>query len=174
MTRINELQYANCFIQWLNKKYSLDYQIKENSEENSEVDAYAISKSKCYPKLNLQVTTSHGEIFKHSAVNTNCLKKGKDIICNDVNIENWIHSAIEKKAKNKYSPELQKDLILLIEGHIPTPTPDDIPKLQHDSDYPFKGIYYVSLPVYSSIETEYTKNGFVVPIKDIFAQNENK
>lgn len=169
MTRINELQYSQFFIQWLNKKTcNMDYQVSENNEENSEIDAYAISKSNCYPKLNLQVATSHGEIFKRSAINTNRLKKGKDIIVGDVDIEKWIYDVIKKKDK-MYSSEVKENLVLLIEGHIPTPAPEDIPKSQQYSDCPFKGIYYVSLPVYSSIETDYTKNGFVVPIKDMFA-----
>lgn len=162
MTRINELQYSQFFIQWLNKTYKLDYQVSENTEENSEIDAYAISKSNCYPKLNLQVATSHGEFFKRVAINTNRLNKGKDIIVGDIEIEIWIYDIIKKKDE-MYSSEVKENLVLLIEGHIPTPAPEDIPKLQHYSDYTFKGIYYVSPPVYSS--TDYAKKGFVVPIK---------
>lgn len=266
MTRINELQYANYFIQWLNKEHSRDYEVKENLEENSEVDIYAVSKSNRYPKLNLQVTTSHGDIFEQSAKNTDCIKKGcssdfheeefengftierlcevlnkdnlplkectikalndllkvddlykrliqedaasaelkksiatyekeknelnlkranrlaieehysqetpksqKGINAGNFDIKKWIDDVIKKK-NEKYPPEVKKNLVLLIEGHIPTPAPVDISSIGHNySSCQFKGIYYVSLPVYSSEETDYTKNGFVVPIKDMLA-----
>jgi len=172
MTRINEFQYSGFFVEWLNETHNFDYEVVENNEEKSEIDAYATSKSNTFPNLNLQLVTSHGEVLKQSAMNTDSVMKGKDVIVGEVNIEEWISDVIKKKDK-KYSMESRSNLILLIEGRIPTPSPQSIKGLDF-SGYPFKGIYYVSLPVISSQETAATKNGFVIVIKDMLTRNDRK
>ena len=72
------------------------------------------------------------------------------------------------KDKDKhYSKNEKENLILIIEGFMPTPRLDEIKKnFKQYNQLDFKGIYYVSLPVISSTRQEYEEKGYVVVIKE--------
>jgi hypothetical protein len=163
----SEIKYAQFFIDWLNKTNNLDYQVLANQEENSPVDVYAVSKIR-NSRLQLQLVTSGGSTMRLADANTRRLEKNEPLAVENVEWKQWIIDAIKKKDK-KYALAVRQDLILLIEGCLPVPNPQWIGEtFQTLSRLTFRGIYYVSPPVESSSRACYIRNGFVVPIKNIF------
>lgn len=162
----SELEYADFFVNWINTQAGFDYKAVVNPEENSEVDIFAIS-STSNPKLSLQVVSSNGETMRLAADTSRRMTNGQEINLKEVELEKWILKAIRDKDQ-KYPLELKRELILIIEGFMPTPSPTEVQNKFSDlSESPFKGIFYVSLPVSSSTNRDYEKNGFVVGIKEI-------
>ncbi len=170
LAKESEKIYAEYFIKWANDAYNLDYYVRSNEQEDSEVDVIALSKSG-KPALKFQLVTSGGKTLENAAKNTRSLKRGGEFMTDDVEWFEWIARAIEQKEK-KYPVSLKENLILLIEGCQPTPDPDFVVEnFKNFSTSSFKGIYYVSKPVLSSKRTEYTEKGYVVPIKDAFLKS---
>lgn len=161
-----ELQYANFLVDWLNNSLSLDYRAFPNEEESSEIDIFATSAS-WKIKLNFQMVTSNGKTLKLAVQTKERIKKGLDIEVIDVDLVGWVSSIIEDKDR-KYPKREKENLVLVIEGFIPTPTPEEVEKsFKQYKRSDFRGIYYVSLPVISSTNQDYERNGYVVVIKEI-------
>lgn len=166
LQKATELTYGNFFIQWLNNAFGWEFEAKANSEENSEIDIYALSVND-KPNLNFQMVTSNGETMRLAAETKQKINKGQDIELIAVQPIEWISKVIEEKDK-KYPLSLKENLILIIQGFMPIPTPEEIKiSFKTYSSLSFKGIYYVSLPAVSSTHKDYEDNGYVIAIKEL-------
>ncbi len=165
--RYQEMNHGRYFIDWVNATYGLDYQSFPNHLQSSDVDVFAESLNQL-PKLELQMVTSDGPTEQLMAETVRRLQRGLDIEVKEVKPIEWVSDVIDSKTQ-KYPDNIKQDLILIIQGFMPTPDPRVIKKgFGKYTDSQFKGIYYVSLPVHSSLGAEDEKNGFVVAIKDCF------
>lgn len=163
--KLSELQYGQFFIAWLNTEFNFDYKAVANNEEYSDTDVYAISNSR--GKLNLQIVSSNGPTLKLASQNKRRFQKNHDFQVLEVNASEWTTKAVTDKLQKFYSNPEQ--LIIIIEGFLPTPTPEEVEEIfKSENDLPFKGAYYVSLPVRSSTNLSYETNGYIVTIKDAF------
>ena len=158
-----ELAYGQFFIDWVNKVYGFDYYVKPNEEEKSSIDVFGYSASK--EVLNLQMITSNAETIKLAVQSRNNIKGGLEIKTIDVKGIDWILQAINKKVEINYSNA--DELILIIQGFMPTPNPKEIEKCIPVT-VPFKGIYFVSLPKISFPCEDFETNGYIVAIKSAF------
>lgn len=166
--KVTELTYGNFFIAWINENYGYGYSPIVNDEENSDVDVFGVSPKK--DKLNLQMVTSNGETLKLAKQNSRKISTGGEFEAMPVNLDGWLKKAISDKNKKHYSSPTE--LIIIIEGFMPTPSPEEVRKsLNMNQETQFKGIYYVSLPVVSSTNLDYEKEGYVVTIKSAFDSN---
>lgn len=163
--KLRELLYGGFFVEWINKEYKFDYKALHNEEEDSDIDIFGVSPKK--DKLNLQMVTSNGETLKLAKQNSKKMATGEEFDLIPVNLDGWLKKAIADKNKKHYSkPE---ELIIIIEGFLPTPSPEEVKKtLIVNQNIQFKGIYYVSLPVISSTNLDYEKEGYVVIVKRAF------
>lgn len=160
-----ELQYGQFFIDWLNTEFNFDYKVVINNEENSDTDVFGISKNK--ERLNLQIVSSNGPTLQLASQNKKSFQKGQEFQVLEVNASDWTTKAVTDKLQKFYSNPEQ--LIIIIEGFLPTPTPEEVEEIFTSEDgTPFRGVYYVSLPVKSSTNLSYETNGYVVTIKDAF------
>lgn len=163
--KLRELLYGRFFVEWINKEYKFDYKALHNEEEYSDIDVFGVSRKK--EKLNLQMVTSNGETFKLAKQNSKKIGTDEGFDTIQVNLVSWLEKAIADKNNKHYSkPE---ELIIIIEGFLPTPSPEEVKKTSIvNQNIQFKGIYYVSLPVISLTNLDYEKNGYVVTIKKAF------
>lgn len=160
-----ELAYGAFFVDWLNKNYGCNYNTVSNEQEDSDIDVFGVSSKK--EKLNLQMVTTNGETLRFAKQNSKKIAKNKEFDLILVDLDGWLKKAIADKNKKYYSkPE---ELIIIIEGFLPTPSPEEVKKtLVVNQNIQFQGIYYVSLPVISSTHLDYEKEGYVVTIKSAF------
>ena len=160
-----ELYYSKFFINWLNSVMDWDYQVVPNVVESSDVDVFANSDTS-KPQLKLQNVTSNGETLKLAAKNKKHMEKDESFEVVGVKPEEWISKSIKDKEK-KYGNATQ-DLILIVEGFMPVPSPSEVSMMfaKHKNS-PFKGIFYISLPVLSSTRLDYEDTGYVYPIKPL-------
>jgi len=173
MKKVEEIRYSKFFIDHLNNLHGLDYIVYPNENEgkfDKEIDVYA--KSEKFPTLNLQVITRE-RIFKKLGPRLQKEAKaiGQKIVmapAMDMDIKKWIIESKERK-EGKYSPDVKKNLVLLITGDIGPIFNEDYAKKFFDDfkDSGFKGVYSVHLP--SDPKTSnYLHNGQIIAIKDIF------
>lgn len=162
--KVNELKITEQFLKWFNSTNKLDYKAEANNIDDSEIDIIGFSANNLSSLL-FQIVTSEGVTLKLAIDNTKSFECGLGMKTIDVNLKEWVEKAINNKEK-KYPKEIKEKIILLIEGGPPTSTPGYLRKNLDDfSSSDFMGIYFVSRPVNSFPESEYTKNGFIYPIK---------
>ncbi len=162
LQKLHELEYAQFFIDWFNGKYGLDYKVLPNKEEYSDTDIFADSDTQ--EQLLLQNVTSGGEMLELAHVSAGQIQRGEQINAMQVRPLEWISKSIDDKEK-KYG-NLAQSLMLLVEGFLPVPSPEEISGLSAKyKDSKFKAIFYVSPPVLSSTREEYEEKGYVYPIK---------
>jgi len=157
-----ELQHAQVFVKYLNQKHSLDYEAYNYPDEDSEIDAYATSVSG-KPQLNFQNVYSGGEFEKTSIQN---MRKNEDEEMKRLDVEphSWIFEGINKKEK-EYPEDVKKNIILLVEGYIPTPLPEEVKSIIPENfKSGFLGVYYVQPK--ATKDGTFTGDGFVIPFKD--------
>lgn len=146
------------------------YPNENEGKFDKEINVYA--KSEKFPTLNLQVITWE-RIFKKLGPR---LQKEAKVIRQkivmapvmDMDIKKWIIESKERK-EGKYSPDVKKNLVLLITGDIGPIFNKDYAKKFFDDfkDSGFKGVYSVHLS--SDPKTSnYLHNGQIIAIKDIF------
>jgi len=165
---------GNFFASWLNQQWDSDYVAEANlteDEADQEVDVYLISTSNRYPKLYLQLITQEGTLLQISGELHTRAKREKLLEVNGpiINFDKlrWICNAFLKKI-NKYSPKVQKKLILIIWGNIgPLLNPDYANKqFQSLSQSGFQAVYQVQLPTDSATSNQ-PHTGQVIPIKSL-------
>lgn len=163
--KASELEYGEFFTTWVNNKYGYTYKAIANKEEYSDVDVFGTADKEV--KLNLQMVTSNGETLKLAKQNSKKIAVGGEFDNMPVDLDGWLKKTITDKNNKNYSkPE---ELIIIIQGFMPTPSPKEVKNvLSLNPDTRFKGVYYVSLPVLSSTNRNYEKDGYVVVIKDAF------
>lgn len=159
--RNNELVWASVFAHEINKQFDFDYTLVPEHGENSPVDIYAVSKSKQFPQLQLQLTHAVELPFvAYEEVDKADYSKKPTL------------DAIERKCEKlkRQGVDLGK-LILIIQGYMNQETASAVfadPEFEPIKNYDFAGIYYVSPPMLSEDTHESLQDGFVVTIKNAF------
>lgn len=159
-----EFRIAKQFIDWFNEKNKTSYRIEKEEDDDTNCDIRMITdRDKQY---DIQVVTSEGEIIKQAVMNSKSFKKDGSMKAMDVRLKDWIVESVNKK-ENRYPKEVKKNTILLISGgfFISGPNYLDSIKDVFKETY-FNSIYYVSRPMSSYPETDYSKNGFVFGFKE--------
>lgn len=159
--RNNELVWASVFIHEINRQYGFDYTAVPERGENSPIDVYAISKSKKYPELQLQLTHAVEIPFMAYEVSASPDYTKQPTL-----------NAIEKKCEKLKSQgaDLSK-LILIVQGYMNQQTAKAVfsdSTFDHVKGYDFAGIYYVAPPMMSGDTDESLQDGYIVPIKNAF------
>jgi len=177
MKKLEELKYAEFFINRLNKRAGFDYQVKLNEREKVEnefIDVYAYSKSGRYPELRLQIVTREGSLKKYLAQVHSIKKRAGEVIveAQDMDTEEWIKNAIRNKER-KYPSSIKRDIILIISGETGALL-DSIYAKKIFIEFinsEFQGIYSVHLPILDSKISNVTHNGQIIAIKDILGEH---
>ena len=168
-----ELKIARYFIDRLNEKFSLDYNLVSNNNETkgeSDVDVYANSNSG-REQLKLQITTNDGQILKDCADNRKeAERNGSGFAMSpvrDLNPIKLINEAIKNK---KYSNP--SDIILIVFSEFGSLVDknwakDNFPSLAQNN---YKGIFWVRMPS-NSERSSHPHNGQIVAIKNTFGVN---
>lgn len=173
MNKNEELKFTRFFINWLNKKYEYDYEAVANDDESkvdTEVDIYAKSKSGKFQQLNIQTVTSEGKLMQEFTNLRNISKRtGRNVVMGsgmDLDSEEWIKKAIDKKEKS-YSKEVKQSLILLIQKDVGLIFNEEYFK-NHFSEFKnsdFRGIYLIHFPP-SKGSLSCSRGGQILTIKD--------
>ncbi len=144
----NELKFAKVFIDWLNKKNNFDYFVIPNEKENKKeswADVYAVSRSRKFEQLDLQLVTSDGHSLKNLAKSKKINKKTGQIaiVTTDLNSEERVKEMIYEKEQS-YSQEVKQSIILLIQKEVgPEFNEEYFFKIFQDFNSDYKGIYLV-------------------------------
>jgi hypothetical protein len=163
-----ELEVASFFLEKINQEHDLDYFPELNLDETkgeSDVDVYALSVSKKYPKLKLQLTTADDEVKEKEAKFKKECKQGKRAsFFADVTPKRCISRAVTRKDKHSGKDEI----IFVIHSRVGGITNEEYTKKNFsgfvgDTDY--KGVYFVLLPDHTSAEKH---NGQLTSIKECF------
>jgi hypothetical protein len=159
--RNNELVWASVFASEINRIHGFDYTLVPERGEDSPVDVYAVSKSKKYPQLQLQLTHAVELPFMayEEAQNADYTKKPT-------------LDAINRKCEKlkRQGADLTK-LILVIQGYMNEETAHAVfadPDFEPIKDYDFAGIYYASPPMLSEDTHESLQDGFIITLKSAF------
>ncbi len=118
-----EVSFAEFLANWLNDQNNWDYKVTPNVVESSEVDVFLNSLSG-KRQFKLQNVTSNGETLKLANKNKRHVQKGEPFEVTDVKPEKRISKSIDDKQK-KYG-EGARDLVLLIKGFMPVPSPSKV------------------------------------------------
>lgn len=158
----DEQKFSDFFAERFNKTYNLNYRIVPNNEEADDVDIKAISKEG--ETLNLQLKTGEPDLERFWGRRKK-LGSGWGII--DGNIEKLLNQII-KDAENHYANK-EKLILLITEKHEPIFDKNYALRISNIfKSSSFKGIYIVNLP---SFEGDYSSDGQVVAIKDMFGNH---
>ena len=112
-----ELYIAGIFIEWLNVKEKFDYICKSHTVENSIVDVIAISESKRFPDIKIQVSTAEAIWEERFGKKLSAMRKHGDkgqSIGIRFNSQQWILESIKKKEERGSRNENKGDIILLL------------------------------------------------------------
>ncbi|MDD5551826.1 MAG: hypothetical protein PHI88_01550 [Candidatus Pacebacteria bacterium] len=168
--RPREINNARFFVDWFNKKNSLDFCISDDREESSAIDVL-IKSEKLKKEINIQNVAyrKYGTFHKRGFCDVPGLKVTSILgkVMSDEEKKKTIIKCIEEKEK-KYPELIIKNLLLLIEVTIPSLSPEEIKNLFPDGiNSNFKGIYFVKLPVLApSRDDKYDQEGYVFPLKE--------
>lgn len=172
MDKNEEIRFAEFFTEWLNETCNADYRTIPNNNENKidkEIDVYAKSESGLQ-QLNFQVVTSEGILRREEGRLRSISKKtGNNVVTGkliDLDKE-WIKKAIKDKEK-KYSAEVKKSLILLIQKEIGPLFNENYFKKHFEKfkNSDFKGIYLMHLPLFKE-NSSHPHNGQILKIKEV-------
>lgn len=164
-TANHELIWAYCFIFHLNKEKSFDYEVEEGP--NDLTDVYAKSKSEKFPVLKLQLTWAEKEKDFSQETGIQDLKFSTEIILEAVKRK-------YEKYKKQGKADLLKEIILVIQGHLPSgwgDLVDDKNTKEEIAKYAFRGIYYITPPGSKLSQKDRTRilhNGFMLCFKNAF------
>lgn len=157
--RNNELVWASVFIHEINNQNNFDYTLIPERGENSPVDLYAVSQSKKFPELRLQLTHAVELPFiSYEQPTTADYSKQPTIDAIERKFEKLTHQGVDLS-----------NLILIIQGYMNKDTATIVfadESFEKYRAYPFKGIYYVSPAVMSGDTDESLQDGYIVAIKD--------
>lgn len=154
--------WSKVFVAKINEAYGFDYEVVVEPEEMSPVDAMAISKSGIRPDLKLQLTFALETSFiAYPPMASDYTKVPTQ-------------RAIDKKLK-KYSNQQvdMSELVLLVQGYMSHQAAKYSfadASFKDYAHYPFKGIYYVSPPMFSGDTNEQLQGGVLITIKDAFRE----
>lgn len=164
----HEVEVVQFFLDLSNQKRSTDYVATPVAREDSEIDCFGKSIDVASPQLKFQVSTAEGMVIRTAMLNSRLYEEGLGMRTCTVNHRWWIEDVIRKKSL-AYPDVLKKDLILLIEGSVPTPSQVELERdLQKIPSGGFKGVYVVCLPVCAYPKRDETVNGLIYVIKDAF------
>lgn len=166
--RNDEHVWASVFVRSINKQFGFDYFLVPERGEDSPVDMYCQSESGKLPELKLQLTHAVELPFMayEDTANAN--------YTNQPTIE-----AIERKNEKlqRQGADLSQ-LILVVQGYMNHSTAEKVfseDVFEKYKQYPFQGIYY-SAPSMMSGDADDPhpfQNGYIIAIKDAFAQGVN-
>ena len=160
----HELIWAYSFVYHLNKEKSFDYEVEEGP--NDLTDVYAKSKNGKFRTLKLQLTWAKEKDFSPKTII-------KDFKFNTEIILEAVKRKYEKY-DNQSRTDLLKDIILVIQGDLPSGWDDlvDDKKIKEEiTKYPFCGIYYITPPGSKSsqkLKTLIMHNGLMLCFKNAF------
>jgi hypothetical protein len=159
--RNNEHVWASVFVHEINQQNNFDYTLVPERGENSPVDLYAVSPSKQFPDLKLQLT--HAVELPFMAYE----KSAQANYTKQPTID-----AIEHKHKKllRKGADLSS-LILIVQVYMNHETAAAVfadKVFEKFENYPFKGIYYVAPAMMSADTNESVQEGFIIPIKGAF------
>ena len=111
----DELKIAQRFVSYINKVYDKDFCFSYHPERDEGIDALSYRESNPETVLKMQITVADREFCKGLET------KGRFLRITNKNalqslIEKGIKEPILKKLAKHYSPELKKDLTLLLDG----------------------------------------------------------
>ena len=167
--RPREVSHIKFFIDWLNKKESLDFKIDETFRNEDSPFDIIIKSSKRDITLRIQNVAYRAGTFHKSGQSNIPNFKPVLVIGRAMSKEERRDSlikCIESKSK-KYPESTVKNIVLVIEVSIPSIKPEEIEELlPKDKEFGFKGIYFVQLPVImASADDKYGQTGYVYPFK---------
>lgn len=152
--------WSKVFVSKINDKHGFDYEVVVEPEELSPIDVLAVSKTNAYPVLKLQLTFALENSFIAYPPMASDYTEVPTKRAIDNKIERYTNQQID-----------MTELILLVQGYMSTKAAKysfadaSLKKYAH---YPFKGIYYVSPPMFSGETNEQLQGGVLVTIKDAF------
>ncbi len=172
-----EITHANFFLDWLNSDKNLDFLIDSScKEEDTHVDVVAVS-YKLGKSILIQNVAYRGEGLVYPNTMTvsgnpeliKLLPKMKMVLVpTQYDKKKSIEDYIAKK-ETKYSQDLVKDLVLLIEVTVPSTNPEELAcYFPNGLQTKFSGIYFVQLPIpmtYS--DDKWGQTGFIFPLKEV-------
>lgn len=152
--------WSKVFVSKINEEQGFDYEVVVEPEEMSPIDVMAISKSGKFPQLKLQLTFAIETPFIAYPPMASDYTK--------VPTQRAIDKKIEKYGNQQVD---MSDIILLVQGYMSSKAvkfsfADS--SFKEYAHYPFKGIYYVSPPMFSGETNEQLQGGVLVTIKDAF------
>lgn len=106
LSRLHDLRIADIYIHEINSRFELDF--KPAIEGTDPPDATSTDEKGV--ELKIEITKYAPNFWSE------LLSKGS--ISGDVNPIQWLLDALRKKMEKNYSPELKKDLVLLLEGNL--------------------------------------------------------
>ncbi len=169
MDKVEELKFASHFIKKLNKKYSKDYLVSSNENEDiidGDVDVYGISAADRSNKLNIQCVSRNGRYREMIAKQRKKIEKNLPLSDGDVILQVGIIAQVKElidAKENAYSRP--QDLILIVMNDFSyTLSESDFPhvdKIFGDyKNYKLKGIYFINTPDHN--------DGQIIVLKNIY------
>lgn len=161
--RNNEHIWASVFIHEINRLYRFDYTLVPERGENSPVDMYAVSESKKFPRLELQLTYAVELPFMAYEAP----------IAADYTRQPTMEAIERKYEKLEHQGEDLSQLILVVQGYMNHETAQIVFSdkiFLKFKQYLFKGIYYAAPAMMSGDTDESLQEGYIVAIKDAFAK----
>lgn len=157
-----EIEFAKFFVERFNKKHNSNYKAIPNNKDSSDIDIYATSEN--LETINFQLKTGEPDLERFWGRRKK-LGSGRGII--DGNIEKLLNQII-KDAENHYANK-EKLILLITEKHEPIFDKNYALRISNIfKNSSFKGIYIANSP---SFEGDYSSDGQVVAIKDMFGKN---
>lgn len=157
-----EIEFAKFFVERFNKKHNSNYKVIPNNKDSSDIDIYATSEN--LETINFQLKTGEPDLERFWGRRKK-LGSGRGII--DGNIEKLLNQII-KDAENHYANK-EKLILLITEKHEPIFDKNYALRISNIfKNSSLKGIYIANSP---SFEGDYSSDGQVVAIKDMFGKN---
>jgi hypothetical protein len=154
MSSQDELNVTEHFVKHLSEATSSKYLALAEQEENSDADTWV--KEPDENLIPVQNVTSEGTTLKMMVENTRAFHRGQPLRVEPVEQDKWITSVLAAKEAKHYSDA--SNIVLLLQGSLPYPTPEQVLALL-PIESSFAGVYYVAPPSSSYPE------GYVVCMK---------